>query len=331
MAGLLIATATILIAATVISSYFAVLADDRAVLAATETERANKKADEASSEAKRANDNARRADKNADEARANAAVVAKKEAEIRARLGQQYQQRGANLCASGDSHHGMLWLMRAYHTVDPGHPIRRGARRLLAGWCTEPDLTLYHPESVVSARFVEGADRIVTSCADKICLVWDAASGRTVAGPIACTDGEFCVSPASNYLVTCDPGHGMTITVRELSSGNVLWSRLLGYGIAPPRELFEDRVQFSADDRLVVLHENRGVFALDARTGKETAPPIKGGARIIRVSPDGKRALLGVFSIKRDTYAALARWRTLIVCPRSSFCESRSISKAMRL
>ena len=39
-----------------------------------------------------------------------------------------------------------------------------------------------------------------------------------------------------------------------------------------------------------------------------------------------------VFSIKRGIcHAALALWRTLMVLVRSSFCESRSMSRAMRL
>ncbi|MGH7136504.1 MAG: WD40 repeat domain-containing protein, partial [Pirellulales bacterium] len=297
VAGLIAATAVILIAATIVSSYYAVLAEQRAVVADNESHRANDKAAEALSEATRANENARLAAANAEEARLAAAAVVKKETEIRARLARQYQERGASLCAAGDVHHGMLWLMRAYDTADLDHPIRSSVRRLLAGWCTAPDLTLFHPEPVTAAQFVEGADRIITLCGDNTCRVWDASTGRMVAGPITCPYGVFGFSPAGKYLPTWgqrQDGLGNEITLRELAGGKLLWRRFAGYGSPPYNTFYQNWVQFSSDDRLMVLRDprNNTVLTLDAETGYEAGPPIKLPVAAIRVSADGKRALL---------------------------------------
>src|SRR6267378_1020662 len=62
---------------------------------------------------------------------------------------------------------------------------------------------------------------------------------------------------------------------------------------------------------------------------------FEGEVRIImgsRGDPAAKKyRITGVFSIKRGIFqAALALWRTLIVSVLPSFCESRSMSKAIR-
>jgi eukaryotic-like serine/threonine-protein kinase len=295
VAGMLTAIAIILIAATVISSYFAVLADERAVLAGKETQRANEKAIEASNEANRANENAHRADKNAEEAQANAAEVIKQQGELRARLAQQYLERGATLCSAGDVQRGMLWLIRAYDTVDSEHPVRQSARRLLAGWCTEPGLTLYHPESVAKAQFVEGVERIVTTCADKTCLVWDATTGRLVMGPFACNDGEFVLSPDGNLLATvAGTPDEVKLSVRDVSAGEILWTKTTP-GLTLIRPL--SALRFSSDHRLVgfvaLAGNTRQLNIADSQTGQEACAPIALSGylnNLLMLDADRKRA-----------------------------------------
>lgn len=302
VAGLLTATAIILIAATGVSGYFAVVAEERAQFATQETSRANDQAAAALREADRANANARRADRNANEARANASVVAQQKTELRSQLAQQYLERGAKLCEAGDLTGGMLWLMRSHHGVDPGHPIRLSARRLLGAWCSDSELTLYHPESVVTAHFVEGANRIVTSCADDMCLVWDASSGRIVAGPIDCLFGEFGISPAGNLLVTAHAAKtGREIRMWELSSGQTLWKQPVS-DLSLGKPLRTVTVDFSADDRLFAFADLTGftrrksglVHVVSATNGKGISPPMPIGYSVPRITLDsnGKRALV---------------------------------------
>jgi eukaryotic-like serine/threonine-protein kinase len=297
VAGLAAGVVVALLAGVGASSYFAIEASQRATAAEAARLDAQRAAEGERRQAILAKAERDRADKNAEEALNKAAVITEREAEIRKRLARQYQERGASLCAAGDSHHGMLWLMRAYHSAEPGDPVRLGVRRLLAGWCTEPDVTFYHPEPVASAQFVEGANRVVTLCTDSTCWVWDASTGRLVVGPIACTYGEFCISPSGKYLLTHGfggGGKGTEITVRELSTGNVLWTRFLGAGSPPLNTFFENSVQLSRDDRLLVLFKSQGVtvLALDAQTGQEAGPPIKIMIPLIRLSADAKRAVL---------------------------------------
>ncbi|HEV3341072.1 MAG TPA: WD40 repeat domain-containing protein, partial [Pirellulales bacterium] len=163
--------------------------------------------------------------------------------------------------------------------------------------------TMWHPARVSQAIFNPAGTRIATSCEDRALRLWDAATGKLLAGPLPHDDlvGDFCFSADGQTIVSVTlqgsvqgshPNTGLAHQVYR-------WPTSAGQGesavqtIAPapkrPSEL-KSRMAIAIDDdaNRVLLADNAGrVLAWDLLSWTDVVPVIE-GERFLAFGPDGK-------------------------------------------
>ena len=174
--------------------------------------------------------------------------------------------------------------------LDPAHQVA-GVRlaTLLAGrsWplpLTEP---LRHTGQVVCAEFSRDGGRLVTAGFDKTARIWDAQTGRALAGPLSHTE---VVNPAQ-----FSPD-GRRVLTASRDKRVRIWDAQTGQPLTEPLQHADavSTAQFSLDGTRVLTASNDGaVRAWDAQTGQPLAElltlPHPQPIQSARFSRDGKR------------------------------------------
>jgi WD40 repeat protein len=122
-------------------------------------------------------------------------------------------------------------------------------------------------------------------------LVWDAATGQQVAGPLLHSNKVISIrfSPDGRHVVTA----------AEDNSGRV-WSAATGLPITPPlrHTTWLTEAVFSPDNRSVLTASYDNVARVwDAETGRPLSSPMRHGHSVLggTFSPDGRRVLTACF------------------------------------
>jgi WD40 repeat protein/tRNA A-37 threonylcarbamoyl transferase component Bud32 len=211
--------------------------------------------------------------------------------------------RGLQFCEEGDVGRGLLHLARTLDWAgaeqdDWQHVLRTNLNAWAQSLCPLREC-FPHKGCVLAAAWSPDGRFILTGCADRKALVWDAATGKPVGGPLAhpARVNAVAVSPDGSKLVTAtgDPGS---------STGAAwLWDRATRRLVGPPLEHPGAvwAVAFSPDGRTVVTGggdstNGQGAVRLwDASTGAPLgAPwPHRRPVRAVAVSPDGKTIVSG--------------------------------------
>ncbi len=166
---------------------------------------------------------------------------------------------------------------------------RLAAERLMStlshrNWAHLACPPLEHSNRVTFALFSRDGTKVVTSSADNTACVWDATTGRRLAGP-------FIHEAEINTAVLSEDGQWVVTASKDKTAR--IWSVRTGRSVAPPLEHSRDvsMAGFSQDGKHVFTVSGEIGQLWSVSTGLPTGDAIKCAGRItdVRLSPDGSR------------------------------------------
>jgi WD40 repeat protein/serine/threonine protein kinase len=209
------------------------------------------------------------------------ATLAQMEA-IEVRRAEEYYQAG--------DRRGMLPYLALVLRQNPTNRI--AAERLMStlshrNWARLACPPMEHSNRLTCAIFSADGKRVVTSAADHTACVWDAATGRRIAGP-------FTHSAEINTAVF-SLDRRLVVTASKDKTARI-WDAVTGVPVGGPLPHQADVVtaQFSPDGKLVLTTSGNLGQLWNVSTGQRTGAAFEGTELVLdaRFSPDGSRVAL---------------------------------------
>jgi WD40 repeat protein/serine/threonine protein kinase len=196
-------------------------------------------------------------------------------------------ERGVKLSEQGAVALGMLWMARSLELLSGEDPrLEHVIRTNLSGWSTRIsplEQVISHPAAVHSVAF-SGDGKIAITAGGRIAHVWDVATGRLLAPPLA--HDEAIAAVAINF-------DGTLALTGSAEAKARIWDVTSGQqrGVLEGHTDVVRVVLFSPDGRTVLTGGRDGAAQLwDVASGRARGEPLRHGAALTSAmfTPDGK-------------------------------------------